>query len=133
MEFISVVLELISGGIARHSSPRRSAAVNGRSRPARTQALLRAAIDGENGVGILQYQQSRPFLQKSTVVMPLICERARGRLMVAFGADPAMIRVAVAHASSLYSVCISHAGQADFYWANYSGAAHKEALRLSLA
>jgi hypothetical protein len=46
--------------IARHRGPRRSAAVNGRSRPGQgRKRASRAAIDSENGVGTLAHQQSR--------------------------------------------------------------------------
>src|SRR5437879_13122606 len=60
MGFMSVVLDVIRAGLPVTRGPRRSAAVNVRGRSERPQALPRAAIDGENGVGTLGHQQSRP-------------------------------------------------------------------------
>jgi hypothetical protein len=50
-ECMSVFLLMISGEIARYCGPRRSAAVNGRSRTGQgRKRASRAAIDSENGV-----------------------------------------------------------------------------------
>ncbi len=52
----------VLGEIARHPGPRRSAAVNGRSRPGQgRKRASRVAIDSENGVGTLRRKQSRPL------------------------------------------------------------------------